>query len=325
MSDPREFDRRIDLPSPFAVAVETILVETIPEIDLQRLLAAVQSRVQNDNDQNRSPMKSNPLKSGNRLGARSLAAIAAMLLISTSVVLSNLMRSTGDFAFAQVQQEVAKAKSVQYLEVRTDRTREGKNAPKTVTRVSILGASQQRKEVKVEPGDKLENGAEWTMQPGRYIDIYNARQGQDIVLYPDKKTFIRIKGILSLDSDGQPKQEDLKSDPAIDFYRSIHEVPVDPVKRLPEKTIDGQSVVGFVVEEQAKTIQGTNTITRTYWVNAKTKLPVRIEAKARSTDPTMGESDWLMTDFVFDAPLDPALFSTEPPRGYTHAAATSPN
>jgi len=83
MSDPREFDRRIDLPSPFAVAVETILVEPIPEIDLQRLLAAVQGRVQNDNDQNRSPMKSNPLKSGNRLGARSLAAIAAMLLIST--------------------------------------------------------------------------------------------------------------------------------------------------------------------------------------------------------------------------------------------------
>jgi hypothetical protein len=55
------------------------------------------------------------------------------------------------------------------------------------------------------------------------------------------------------------------------------------------------------------------------WVDPDTKLPIRIEVEYRSTHPMSGQSDWVVSDLIWDAPLDRSLFSTTPPEGYKEA------
>jgi hypothetical protein len=52
----------------------------------------------------------------------------------------------------------------------------------------------------------------------------------------------------------------------------------------------------------------------TVWADAKTLLPVRMEAEER--DDMGNKSEVMVKDFVFDQELDPKLFSLEPPTGY---------
>jgi hypothetical protein len=51
---------------------------------------------------------------------------------------------------------------------------------------------------------------------------------------------------------------------------------------------------------------------------------MRVEIAIRSTAPTMGETDGVLKDILFDEPLDEALFSTDPPPGYKRAAENPP-
>jgi outer membrane lipoprotein-sorting protein len=76
-------------------------------------------------------------------------------------------------------------------------------------------------------------------------------------------------------------------------------------KPVGEKTIDGVRTRGFEASFGA--------VTMTIWSNPKTKLPVQIDSQIGApSDPIQTT----MRDFVFDAPLDDAHFSTEPPAGY---------
>ena len=52
-------------------------------------------------------------------------------------------------------------------------------------------------------------------------------------------------------------------------------------------------------------------------MDVKTKLPVRVEKKARSKNKKWMATEWLWSDFVFDENLAPSLFSLEPLPGYT--------
>src|SRR5262245_2896565 len=72
---------------------------------------------------------------------RNLVAIAASALF---IVLATQWFSTpsvGSVAFAQVQDQVAKTKSAQYTEVRTDRMKDSKATVEMQSRVMILGTS----------------------------------------------------------------------------------------------------------------------------------------------------------------------------------------
>ena len=112
--------------------------------------------------------------------------------------------------------------------------------------------------------------------------------------------------------------------PEVNFYRKIREVPAEKAKKLPERTIAGQVAAGFQIVERNERPAGTDTWTGTYWIDPRTKLPLRIEFSRRSTDPTMADSESILTDFVFDAPLDEALFSTNPPAGYHEFVSPEP-
>jgi outer membrane lipoprotein-sorting protein len=105
--------------------------------------------------------------------------------------------------------------------------------------------------------------------------------------------------------------------PEVDFYARMRDVPTESAEELPAREIEGTKVLGFRTVEKHERPRGVDTWTRTYWVDAETKLPLQIETTVESTDPRHGQSRWIQSDIVFDEPLDESLFSTDPPEGYT--------
>jgi len=246
------------------------------------------------------------------------AAVALAVVLLLTLWLSPL-GSTNGLAFAEVQDKVEKTKSVQFTETRQDKSPDGKLAgPKSVSRVMILGCYLRREETKVVyAGDKLEEGRHWTRGPDHVISITNAKTGERVSLLPEERLFSVTKRIAWITpDDGKIHTGEIEPQPEADFYSEIRRVPAEKAEKLRERAIDGNRAVGFRVVDKTKRKQGTDTFTTTYWVDPKTKLPMRIESSFRSTDPTMGQSEALRNEFVFDAPLDKTLFSTEPPKGY---------
>lgn len=76
-------------------------------------------------------------------------------------------------------------------------------------------------------------------------------------------------------------------------------------KKVGEKTIDGVQTVGFEVQFGASTF--------TLWSDPKTKLPVLIESAIGTPSEPI---QMTMREFVFNAPAEDSLFSTEAPSGY---------
>lgn len=76
-------------------------------------------------------------------------------------------------------------------------------------------------------------------------------------------------------------------------------------KAVGEKMIDGVRTVGFEADFGA--------ITFTLWSDPKTKLPVVIESTIGSPSEPI---QMTMREFVFNAPVEDGLFSTEAPSGY---------
>lgn len=76
-------------------------------------------------------------------------------------------------------------------------------------------------------------------------------------------------------------------------------------KPVGEKTINGVRTLGFEASFGATTM--------TLWGDPKTKLPVQIESMIGSPSDSI---PMMMHEFVFNAPLEDELFSTEVPEGY---------
>ncbi len=239
------------------------------------------------------------------------AALAVVGLVSVWFTPS---RGTDGVAFAQMQRGVSRAKTAQYVLSRTVRLKDGKRVrviSQEKRKVRILGAHQMREEVEV-------------IQPGRlgpkrdsWIYIQNMLTGKTISLDPDTKQYDASNLVLGIDPENsEVHEQQIKVAPEVDFYRKIREAPGEKAKKLPDRMIGGQVAAGFQIVERDERPAGTNTWTGTYWIDPQTKLPLRIEFSRRSTDPTMADSDSTLTDFVFDAPLGEALFSTDPPPGY---------
>ncbi len=246
------------------------------------------------------------------------AAVVALAVVALLTLWLAPLNSTGGLAFAEMQHEVEKTKTVQYVETRQAKAG-GRAGPKTSTRVMILGRYLRRAETRVVyAGDKLEKGM-WSRGPDHSISIYNAETGKLVSLLPEKKLFFVAKSVNSYSPDDlRPQTSEIKPHPEADFYGQIRRVPADKAEKLPERTVDGKKAIGFRVVEKTERKRGTDTNTSTYWVDPQTKLPVRIEHSFSSTDPLMASSDkTVMSDFTFDAPLDKSLFSTDLPKGYS--------
>ncbi|HEY2249755.1 MAG TPA: hypothetical protein VGH74_01795 [Planctomycetaceae bacterium] len=231
--------------------------------------------------------------------ARYCGMTAALALLATGVW-SLVMDRSASLAFAEVQEQVKKVRSVRYIETRTDPQPDGGAPVVTERRYFVLGRYLQRTE-------KL--GSDGLPED---VSISDAEHGRYVMIQPKAKRFVVIGTEVELDADGANQTEtETKANLEVDFYKVIREIPAE-AKRLPEKTIDNQRVLGFSFEEQG----GGYNWKRTYWVDPETKLPVRIEISARSDDKRLGPSDWVQTGFVFDTQIDESLFSTTPPPDY---------
>jgi hypothetical protein len=255
---------------------------------------------------------------------RNVAAIAASLLIlAVAVHWLRPFQPAQSLAFEDVQKAVEQTKSVQYVQTRVDRDKQGRKGPEETDKVMVLGRYRIRTESRMTaPGDPLPEGQSWSTMDEPSIVIQNAETGAILSLLPESKRYVIPQVFMSIDPDtGEFNEEKPRPTPEADFYTRLREVPANAAK-LPTKQIGDVAAEGFqVVETIERPRSGhTETWTRTFWVNPATKLPIRIETSSRSTNPMMADSDWVTKDIIFDAPLDEALFSTEPPAGYTAAA-----
>ena len=258
------------------------------------------------------------------MSPRNLAIAAVVLITAFLIELWPMSKSTGVLAFAEVQGQVEATKSVQYTETRQDKTHDNKSAPKTQTRVMILGPYLRRDDQKVlTAGDKLEGGRSWGARVGYHaISILDLETGKGISLIPESKLYRLDQTTYNLSSkDNSIKTEKVKPWQEWDFYKQLRSLPSDKAETLPERMIDGKRTLGyrFVEKDEQRfgTQQATETFTRDIWVDPHTKLPIRIEVTFRST--LRGQSDWVYSDIIWDAPLDRSLFSTTPPEGYKEA------
>jgi hypothetical protein len=95
----------------------------------------------------------------------------------------------------------------------------------------------------------------------------------------------------------------------------LRNVAGDKSTRLPDETIDGRKANVFRCEppEEVRKQARGHCEPMKVWVDPETKLPIRMEPFAQDGKP---RPEGVMHDFVFDQPLDPALFSFDPPEGY---------
>jgi hypothetical protein len=243
------------------------------------------------------------------LAAACAAGIAALAWIG-------LIDHSATFAFAEAQDKVNQARSVSYVETRlVDKKPVENNDPKAIKVLSdaynprrhfVLGRYLRRTEV-LDANGQIQ-----------FVDIYNAKTGKTVELVPKEKRFVSLGSQVTMDIDGGKVTEaKIVPVPTADFYTAIREVPAEAMKRLPAKMLGDKQVMGFYWEQRIDKKKGQDTWKRTYWIDTKTKLPVRVEISHRSTDSRVGPSDWVQSDFVFGEELDESLFSTEPPEGYT--------
>lgn len=166
-------------------------------------------------------------------------------------------------------------------------------------RVKILGKSRMR----------TENLGPVTTD----INIVNLETGGSISIDREQKRCVvqKTQGYMDPDT-GEITERPIKPDLTVDFYQMFRQVP-DDAKAIEEtKEVGGRELVGF----HNTMPMGDYTRTATYWVDPGTKLPRQIEYELKNStgEPTRHE---ILTDIVFDAEMDEALFSTTPPEGYT--------
>jgi len=97
-----------------------------------------------------------------------------------------------------------------------------------------------------------------------------------------------------------------------DIYTWLRDLPNDTSRCLGKSRIDGRTAVGFRVVAPIPATSGSQSAEFTVWVDAQTRLPVRIDRD----DTTDGEHP-VVWDLCFDVPLDDALFEFSIPEGYT--------
>lgn len=146
------------------------------------------------------------------------------------------------------------------------------------------------------------------------VSISNAKTGENVSIDTAEKIFtvLETQTVLGMKS-GEKSVTPITPTPSADFYASIASVPAENVRELPGKVLRGQEVVGFEQIDEGNERKAT--IVRTYWIDKVTKLPVQLEAIATMDGKVVGGST--ISDFVFDQPIDPELFSMTPPEGYT--------
>ncbi len=213
-------------------------------------------------------------------GLRGLAAALLVAVVAATTIM--LISSEGAaITFEQVRKQIKSIRSMICIAT-AEITEDGKTTT-IVTRCLIKDPGKMREEViSASPGSDLIPGM---------VRIRDHGAGGMLTLSPKDKRALLITGLSPTG----------RSETFLDLLKEM----IDGAdSELGEKTIDGQKAKGFLVKrsEQDK---------MEIWVDPVTAQPVRIEAEVLSAGMKV-----IMTDFVFDRPLDDSLFSLEHPSGY---------
>ncbi len=205
------------------------------------------------------------------------AAFLAMIVVGL-LWKAGPLSSSQSFAFEQVQDALRQVRSVSY----TVTTTGWKNQPwpdPHIVKCMALEPGQMRTETEGE------------------VQITNAQLGRFIrIQHKDRRVAIRP---LYPTKDGT-------SSPFDDFSQRLRNIPAAATQHGNEHEVDGRHVVTFIwhIEDADHVVD----------VDAVTKLPIRMDvSRGKIGDKEIRE---VFSDFVFDAPLDEALFSVKPPEGY---------
>ena len=250
--------------------------------------------------------------------ARFVTILASCIAAVIAFAWLGISSRTATIAFADVQEQVQSLRSVQYLETRimieNPATKVPPNAAVTTTDKQIrrrhLVLRHLKRTETLDFYGKIE-----------HVSIYDANTGKQVFLEPKWKVFSIPVAQVTIDWNTNKTTKTMLGPPVpspnADFCKEVCRIPAGATTRLPDTTIDGKRVVGFSYELKRQRRQGTDTMKGTYWVDPKTRLPVRVEASSRSTDPASGWSDSVLSDFVYDKEIPESLFITDPPAGYS--------
>jgi hypothetical protein len=129
------------------------------------------------------------------------------------------------------------------------------------------------------------------------VTISNAAAGESLILIPAER-----KAILTTLAKPHDPNAAESTDP-LDLLERLKALREGAEVSLGTQEIDGQTALGFKVQKAG--------VQWTIWAGARSRLPLRVEYYV-----PLFEATFVMTDFVFDVAMDPAIFSLTPPTGY---------
>ncbi|MCA9140247.1 MAG: hypothetical protein KDB00_25930 [Planctomycetales bacterium] len=142
--------------------------------------------------------------------------------------------------------------------------------------------------------------------------VRSARDGLMVTFNPARKEKqVLTQQVVHNRKTGETTTSEVKKIPTtVDFFAKFRSIPAEATESLPKTTIDGKDVIGFRSVEK----HGDESWTRTYWVKPDSKLPVEIVTEVRNGNTLLQR--WIQDHFVFDEELSDDLFSTETPEGW---------
>jgi hypothetical protein len=241
------------------------------------------------------------------------SAAAAVVLATALVLLNPLGTTPNGVALAQVQAKIAQ---VDTMILRGETTFTSVTDPNTTVRyenVKYLSRQEGFMEEGFIKGTPI------------YRVILNKREKQGIVLLAPWKKCVRFPCIK------EPIQvvERLTPSGVVDLLLESNDY-----KRLGTADIDGVEAEGFEVQDLKplesivpKSLMDLQQGTATIWVGTKELLPIRMEADMRlgKTIATLFmdvQSHEIAVLDKYNVELDPGLFDTRPPEGYTELKLT---
>jgi outer membrane lipoprotein-sorting protein len=223
---------------------------------------------------------SSPLR--RRFFMRPAFRYAAAVAAVAAILGLALVSGSGSVVLADVVKAAEKHSLVRYTMKQITEDKEGGNGETTSMVYVDLKAARSRSEAKV---------GEVTL-----VQIDDQPAGRRLMTNSKEKTATVFT------------YESKKPKSMLDHLRELQQK--EGVISIKDK-LDGRETVKYRLEE------GGNSTS--LWVDAKTKLPVRLEYEMVEPTPNIARNKFIMTDFEWD-PMgqDPArLFSTKPPEGYT--------
>ena len=147
---------------------------------------------------------------------------------------------------------------------------------------------------------------------GGFTSIGNLNTNESIIILHGQKIVINMKEYLK--TQGIPDQVgpfSMFSNP----IENLWNLPDGTQTSLGKKEIDGQTAVGFKIEQK----QDSYSCDIVVWANSQTGMPIQAEIISYDPENPSDSMTELMDKFNLDVDLDPELFSMETPEGYTLA------